>query len=70
MTILGKKILVFVLLSDNIEHSAHPPSTQFLGGRYTFALKVCRTKRLALIKMAYEGLEAVDLDERLQRLKR
>ena len=50
---------------DNIEHSAHPPSSKFLGGRYTFAMKASKSRRLALIKMIYEKMERIKLDEQL-----
>uniref|UniRef100_H2Z5K2 Prolyl 4-hydroxylase alpha subunit Fe(2+) 2OG dioxygenase domain-containing protein n=1 Tax=Ciona savignyi TaxID=51511 RepID=H2Z5K2_CIOSA len=42
---------------NNIEHSAHPPSLQYLGGRFTFAVKVSRNKRLNLVKRTYERME-------------
>lgn len=40
-----------------IPHSARPPSIRFTGTRYTFAVKVMRTERVALSKTLQELLE-------------
>eukprot|EP00794_Sanderia_malayensis_P015086 gene15086-16642_t len=50
---------------NNIPHSARPPSPDFHGARYTFAVKVSRTKKIALSKILQELLEfkADDQDE-------
>uniref|UniRef100_H2YI77 Prolyl 4-hydroxylase alpha subunit Fe(2+) 2OG dioxygenase domain-containing protein n=1 Tax=Ciona savignyi TaxID=51511 RepID=H2YI77_CIOSA len=55
-----------VIFKNNIEHSAHPPSTSYFGGRYSFAVKVGRTKRLAFIKRVYERMEGVMMDENMK----
>nr|XP_018667142.1 uncharacterized protein LOC100183054 isoform X2 [Ciona intestinalis] len=43
-----------VAFRNNIEHSAHPPSSLYLGGRFSFAVKVAKNRRLAYIKRLYE----------------
>nr|CAB3260738.1 uncharacterized protein LOC100176023 [Phallusia mammillata] len=59
-----------VVFRNNIEHSAHPPSTLFLGGRYSFAVKVSRNLRLAFVKRIYEGMEKVDMSPTLKTVNR
>ncbi|XP_076802767.1 uncharacterized protein LOC143446834 isoform X1 [Clavelina lepadiformis] len=56
------------IFRNNIEHSAHPPSTQFTGVRFTFALKVSRTKHLSLVKRTYEMMENLDLTHAQEQL--
>ncbi|XP_065061624.1 uncharacterized protein LOC135688614 [Rhopilema esculentum] len=48
----------FVVFRNIIEHSARPPSPDFLGARYTFALKVGRSPAIAIAKSLREVLEA------------
>nr|XP_002131909.1 uncharacterized protein LOC100176023 [Ciona intestinalis] len=57
-----------VVFKNNIEHAAHPPSINFLGGRYSFAVKVGLNKRLAFIKRVYERMEGVEMNEHMKRL--
>jgi Rps23 Pro-64 3,4-dihydroxylase Tpa1-like proline 4-hydroxylase len=45
------------LFHGTIPHSARPPSTSFLGGRYTFAVKLSATPQLAKAKNLQEILE-------------
>jgi hypothetical protein len=44
------------LFHGTIPHSARPPSTSFLGGRYTFAVKLSATPQLAKAKNLQEAI--------------
>jgi len=59
-------ITVYVL--DTVEHSARPLSLHYLGGRYSFAVKVARNKRLALVKQIYEGMEGLELNKGMKKV--
>lgn len=49
-----------VVFRNMIEHSARPPSMHFHGCRYSFAVKVSKTKHTALCRQLYEVMEIFD----------
>nr|XP_002121142.1 uncharacterized protein LOC100183956 isoform X2 [Ciona intestinalis]XP_018671966.1 uncharacterized protein LOC100183956 isoform X1 [Ciona intestinalis] len=56
---------------NNVEHSAHPPTVSYIGGRFSFAVKVTRNLRLNYIKRLYEKLENLEnMNKHYQRLNR
>jgi len=63
------KRCITVYVSDTVEHSARPLSLHYLGVRYSFAVKVARNKRLALVKQAYERMEGDELNKGMKKVQ-